>query len=496
MLKINLIRTLPKTISLFLVGFCYSSIKEVTHMSKTALYMRMSTDKQDSSIESQEKALLKYAKSNKLTIVEKYIDKGISGRSATSRPAFMEMIEDSSTNKFDTILIFDSSRFARNLEESIVYKAALKRNNVSLISITEPNISGDESLITDAMLGALNEMFSRKLSKNVKRGMVHKAEQGFYQVPPPFGYTKENNIMVIVETEAEIVKKIFELYISKPSFTMVSRTINSLDIKKRYGKAFNPRDIKRILQNIAYVGKLCYCNNIYDGKHEGIISMEDFKKVQKDIEINSKQRMKSPNRYSHYLSGLLYCEKCGSKLGYQKDSKGGNAHMFRCNGHRDGICEYSNLLAVKKHEELFLASINIFLNQTMEAQKNYAFYEINNSGNNKSQDLEKAILNIDKRLTRVKEAYEAGIDTLEEYKENKLKLMKEKKDISAEIKSLSKNENLQDKIEKLILQLKILEDFINDKNKTIEDKNFTVRKVINKIIFDKYEKKYIIYYNI
>jgi DNA invertase Pin-like site-specific DNA recombinase len=89
------------------------------------------------------------------------------------------MIEDSSRGEFEAVLIFDSSRFARNLEESLVYKSMLRRNGVSIISATEP-AAGDEdvALLTDALMGAVNEMFSRKLSKAVKRGMNYRIEQG------------------------------------------------------------------------------------------------------------------------------------------------------------------------------------------------------------------------------------------------------------------------------------------------------------------------------
>ena len=140
-------------------------------MKQAIAYMRMSTDKQEYSIDSQERLIKNYAKSHGFIIVDTYIDEGISGKLAEKRPAFLKMIDDSSSNKFDTVLIYDSSRFARNLEQSLVYKSVLKRNGVNLVSITEPVFDDDTSLITDALFGAMNEMYVRKLSKNVKRGI-------------------------------------------------------------------------------------------------------------------------------------------------------------------------------------------------------------------------------------------------------------------------------------------------------------------------------------
>lgn len=92
------------------------------------LYMRMSTDMQEHSIESQERVLMEYAKRNGYVVIRKYIDRGISGQHASKRPDFLKMIDDSETGEFQFVLIYDSSRFARNLVESLTYKSILKEN--------------------------------------------------------------------------------------------------------------------------------------------------------------------------------------------------------------------------------------------------------------------------------------------------------------------------------------------------------------------------------
>lgn len=128
-------------------------------MKSAVAYMRMSTDKQEYSLESQLRLIKEFACKNNYFLKDTYIDEGISGKTAQKRPAFLKMIEDSFFHSFDYILIYDSSRFARNLEESLVYKSILKKNGVCLISITEPALDDDISLITDALLGAMNEMY-------------------------------------------------------------------------------------------------------------------------------------------------------------------------------------------------------------------------------------------------------------------------------------------------------------------------------------------------
>ncbi|MCK4786344.1 MAG: recombinase family protein, partial [Desulfobacteraceae bacterium] len=108
---------------------------------KVALYARVSSDKQDVdlSISAQLKALRDHALCNGHEVVKEYVDEAESGRSI-DRPAFKEMIATvhQKSSLFQAILVWKLSRFARNREDSIVYKSLLRRHGVQLISINEP----------------------------------------------------------------------------------------------------------------------------------------------------------------------------------------------------------------------------------------------------------------------------------------------------------------------------------------------------------------------
>ena len=108
---------------------------------KSALYVRVSSDRQDVdlSVAAQLKALREYAARNGHSVVREFIDEAESGRTSY-RPQFRQMIAMArQTDKpFDLILVYKYSRFARSREDSIVYKALLKKSGVQLLSITEP----------------------------------------------------------------------------------------------------------------------------------------------------------------------------------------------------------------------------------------------------------------------------------------------------------------------------------------------------------------------
>ena len=113
-----------------------------------AAYVRVSTEDQaEYSPDSQLELLREYAKRNDMLLPDEFVfrDEGISGRTAEKRPDFMRLISTAKQKPrpFSTILVWKFSRFARNQEESIVYKSLLKKeNDIDVVSISEPLAEG------------------------------------------------------------------------------------------------------------------------------------------------------------------------------------------------------------------------------------------------------------------------------------------------------------------------------------------------------------------
>lgn len=386
-------------------------------MKKAAIYMRMSTDKQEHSIESQLRLIRDYAKLNNYEIYHCYSDEGISGRSAEKRPAFLQMIEDSEKNLFDFILIYDSSRFARNLEQSIVYKSLLKKNGVNLISITEPSLDDDTALITDALLGAMNEMYCRKLSKNVKRGMEQKALRGEYLSAPPFGYCRHSPGGTIIKhpTESKIVFYLFEQAINGKSIFSLAKELNEKNIITHRGKPMEKRTILYLLNNPVYKGYLKWKTDgktiLLKANHEPIVSEELFDNLQKLLLLThpKKHRENRPKEVCrHWLSGMLYCKICGASYVYSKGFQG-RKNRFRCGGYLKGICTSSASFTVNQAEDLILSQL-----EKIKLSGSYTFYSPPPPIPKKHYELKK-LYKYEQALLKAKQAYLYEADTLEEY---------------------------------------------------------------------------------
>ena len=307
-------------------------------LKRGACYIRVSTNDQlEFSPDAQLKAIKKYAKDNDIIIDDDYvfIDEGISGRKASKRPAFQEMIKiaKSKPKKFDVILVHKFDRFARSREDSVVYKSLLKKEcGIKVISITESIEDDKFSVILEAMLEAMAEYYSLNLADEVKKGMTEKANRGQFQASPPFGYKMENKKLVIVDDEAQIIKMIFDKFLNENcSFLGLAKTVNNLGYKTHRGNPFENRTIEYILNNPVYCGMARWTPTgkirrnyssedsiIKVSEHEPIISEEDFNKCKEKLarlkEINRRYYKGARPENLHWLNGLVRCKECGKTL--------------------------------------------------------------------------------------------------------------------------------------------------------------------------------------
>lgn len=425
-----------------------------------ALYIRVSTDKQEElSPDAQKRLLVDYAKNNHIVVSEEhiYMENGISGRKAKKRPEFMRMISNAKNKEhpFDVILVWKYSRFARNQEESIVYKSLLRKQcDVDVISISEPLMDGPFGSLIERIIEWMDEYYSIRLAGEVRRGMMEKALRGGYQSKPPLGYKMENKIPVIMEEQANIVRKIFHDYLEGRDETSIARDLNDCGYKTSRGNAFDNRGVQYILENPFYIGKVRWnyvekhgnrkSSSVYDviiadGVHDAIISFEEFKRVQERRQKEYKPlRRRSTSTTKHWLTGVLKCGYCGSSLVYvnPKPRKGGSSSpFFQCHAYSSGKHSGSCAIIEKKVIPVILSSLKEFI------QSELPYFAIKTSSKDsnasKIKHLENEYKKLEIRAHRAKMAYLDGIDTKEEYLENKRWNARMKQELEEKIKELS-----------------------------------------------------------
>ncbi len=232
---------------------------------KVTFYARVSTgsDEQAHSLKNQINYYQDFiGKNPNWTYVEGYIDEALSGTSVTKREAFLKMIDDSKLDKFDLVITKEISRFSRNTLDSIKYTQELLESGVGVVFQSD-NIN---TLMPDAelrltIMSSIAQDEVRKISERVKFGFKRAIENGVVLGNSRiWGYTKQDGKLVVQPKEAEIVRKIFQLYaIEKIGIRGIAAVLNEGGFKNTKGNDFSFSTIKNILVNPKYKGY--YCGN-------------------------------------------------------------------------------------------------------------------------------------------------------------------------------------------------------------------------------------------
>ena len=435
-------------------------------------YVRVSTDKQEElSPDSQAKLLKDFAHKNGIIISKIFYELGVSGRKAEKRPEFQKMIAmaKSSDHPVDAILVWKFSRFARNQEESIVYKSLLKKkHNVDVISVSEPLVDGPFGSLIERIIEWMDEYYSVRLSGEVTRGMTEKAKRGGYQARPPLGYriAERGKPPVIVEEEAEIIRIIFQKYaLEGMGMFDIARYLNLCGFKTSHGKEFERRSVEYILENPTYCGMIRWNRTvnetneirpkdewiIADGQQPAIISKELFDRAAARRNMEYKPRGSRPSStYRHWLSGLVKCPVCGRTMIAKKIVNGKRTYCyFVCYGYSKGKCLAKNSISSLKLAPAILQSLKDVLNNQ---QLSFRYIQPEpETAPDLSDILLDQLKRIDEKLDRIKEAYRNGVDTLEEYKENKALVQNEKQLLEKQLAELPAQDSESDQAESALL---------------------------------------------
>lgn len=473
-------------------------------MKLAAAYIRVSTDDQiEYSPESQLKSIREYAKHHDFIVPDDYvfIDEGISGKNTKKRPEFNRMIgiAKSKPKPFDAILLWKFSRFARNREDSIVYKSMLRKQlGIEVISISEALGDDKMSVLIEALIEAMDEYYSINLAEEVKRGMTEKASRGEPLTIAPFGYRMEQKQLVVHPQESQIVQMIFQEFLNGHGMRELATTINAMGIRTHRGNLFENRTIEYILNNPVYIGKIRwnptgktrrdYHNEnvmIVDGTHTPIISTELWENVQKYLCENKQiYRRRDRSTVSNNLfQGILKCGNCGKSLSLSR--KG----YLQCIGYSHGQCTVSHTLKYDTAHRIILNQIqkdlisgNIHITQkrqNMSDQSMPLIYQIKNEYT---------------KLERVKAAYENGIDTISEYQNNKQRISTTIQALEQKLASLKTQKPKETLVAELRQTYHNAIDIIQDEAVPTSEKNRLLRSFIDKIVYDKKKNQLQIFY--
>lgn len=469
-----------------------------------AAYIRVSDERQDEySPDSQLKKIREYAAKDGYMIPDEFVfyDDGISGRSTKKRDDFNRMIAlaKEKTHPFDRIYVWKFSRFARNQEESMVYKNLLRKKDVAVISVSEPIPEGHFGSLIERIIEWTDEYYLVNLGAEVMRGMTEKASRGEPTCAPPFGYVMRDGKYYPDEEsgKANVVREVFTLYANGVKQREIALILAEKGIRTRYGKKPENRWVDYMLHNSCYIGKIRWCTDgtkavskrhldnenimVVDGQHEPIIPMELWDKVQKMLDEQKRMYPKYAKRQQtvdYMLKGLVKCSACGGSLATGSASGKAKIRCLQCCNYSRGSCRTSHSITLPRIESAFIEG----LKQVLESKQFNLSPNKPKKADPTAIDFDKLIAVEERRLARAKEAYLAEIDTIEQYAQNKKEITDRIEDLKArrdkDIKKEIDIDAFADKVAGVV-------EFIEREDVAPSAKNEALHTIIEKVIFEK-----------
>ena len=501
---------------------------------RVTYYCRVSTDSdvQLNSLDNQLDYYETYIKKNKTwSFVDGYIEEGVTGTRADKRPSFMRMIRDAKLNKFDLIITKDVSRFARDLEDSIHYIRELKSSGVGVFFENQSLNTFDlNSELTLNILFNIAQEESKKISASVKFGYRKAISQGHVLGSSNItGYRKDNCKLVIIEEEAKMIRKLFELYATgEYGFHKLAKKLSDEGYLNKKGRIYDKDSLKRMIQNPKYKGFyrartyeiLDYRTKkrkknteedqvIYkctDGSVPAIVSEELWDKANEVL--NARVKGYADNNYwsggvKYPFSSKIYCKEHNTNFQRSHGSRRKNRPTWSCGlylQYRLSSCS-SPIIAEKDLYNIFMKIMDTIIPEKNHIIDNMLrIYESIDKSNKYDDELNE----IDKQLKIVEDKKSLALDLVlsgelrkDELKvqfanfENAIKdLSKKKTKILEQISILNERDSNIEKITKSI-QEEIsggsLEDFI---------RKFVDEIIVSKIDDDRYNIKLDIYLNL
>lgn len=332
----------------------YKAIPTIKKAKRVAAYARVSSGKDAMlhSLSSQVSYYANYIQNHKgWRYVGVYADEAVSG-TLDNRENFLKLLADCRLGKIDMIITKSISRFSRNTITLIHTVRELKSLGVDVF-FEEQNLhslSGDGEVML-SILASFAQEEARSVSENMLWRIQQNFKKGQVYSKTILGYRIQNSNLVVVDKEAEVVKRVFKLYLDGLGCSAIAKLLNNEGIISRRNKKFSKSTIQYMLRNKDYTGELHlqktyqydYLSKktilnkgektmyIVHDAHEPIIDLSTFEKVQKELTRRDYEYPHSRLRHNHLYSGLIKCGHCGCTLGRGKLR---DKYIWRCNTYR------------------------------------------------------------------------------------------------------------------------------------------------------------------
>ena len=247
------------------------------------------------------------------TLPARYDDGGYSG-GTMERPGLKSLLEDVQANKVNVVVVYKVDRLTRSLSDFAKIVEALDAKGVSFVSVTQQfNTTTSMGRLTLNILLSFAQFEREVTGERIRDKIAASKKKGMWMGGLlPLGYDLDGHKLIPNEKEAELVCKIFDLYLELGCVSKLAARLGREKIKSKIwttkkGTRFGGASLARgalyyLLQNRLYIGEVRHRERWYPGEHPGIVPQELWDKVQ--VQLNSNLQTHH-NRVRDQSSSLL-----------------------------------------------------------------------------------------------------------------------------------------------------------------------------------------------
>ena len=386
-------------------------------------YYRFSSHSQnEASIDQQRELAHAWADAHGFKIVKEYEDAAISG-TTEDRPGFQQMLSEVAKIRPRVLIMWKTDRLGRDKYVLAMAKRTIRDAGCEIRLLAE-NIptDGPEGVLIEGLMDAMAEYYSRQLSQNIQRGMDYNAQHALYNGHKLFGYgvDKSTKRYIVDPDTAPFVQRMFAEYAEGKAMQTICDELNAQGLRTTRGAKFGVKTMNKMLQNRAYIGEYRHGDIVVEGGMPALVDEETFDKVQRKFAENKRkgsQRARGMDENDaprYWLTGKVYCGKCGSTLqGVSGTSGTGRTYYYYyCSAQRRKQCTLK-----KVRKEKLEDAVTMILRSILRDSENLmslavdaaAYYEKNYRDTGYLDGLEAKRREVEKSLANLVKVIESGL---------------------------------------------------------------------------------------
>ena len=290
--------------------------KPVTQKLRCAIYTRKSSEEglemEFNSLDAQRDACSAYIASQRsegwLELAGHYDDGGISG-GTLERPALKRLLADIEEDRVDVVVVYKIDRLSRALMDFAKLVEVFDRNDVTFVSVTQSfNTTTSMGRLTLNILLSFAQFEREVIGERIRDKVAASRKRGIWMGGyVPLGYEVKERKLIIKESEAAIVRMIYERFVAVGSATALARALVTEGVRTRRGRLVDKGFLYKLLANRVYIGDAVHKGTAYPGEHKPIVSRELFDRVRATLQVSPRMRASSTRASAPaLLRGLLF----------------------------------------------------------------------------------------------------------------------------------------------------------------------------------------------